>query len=87
MPACTCRNCGELNVFTSGPIPAKVKCASCGNTFRTGGTSSPQADEMFAQFENAARSDSDGGGCAVAITILTLIGIAIAVYFIWFSGG
>jgi len=30
----TCRNCGELNLFTSPP-PERVKCESCGNYFRT----------------------------------------------------
>lgn len=29
-----CRNCGALNLFLSPP-PARVKCDSCGNTFRT----------------------------------------------------
>jgi ribosomal protein S27E len=30
----TCRNCGALNLFT-GPPPARVKCETCGNHFRT----------------------------------------------------
>jgi ribosomal protein S27E len=30
----TCRNCGELNLFLAPP-PQRVKCESCGNSFRT----------------------------------------------------
>jgi hypothetical protein len=38
-----CRNCGAMNLFT-GPPPARVKCDSCGNHFRTDqGSGSPRA--------------------------------------------
>ena len=33
MPAATCSNCGAPN-FISGAPGGRVKCSSCGNTFR-----------------------------------------------------
>ena len=45
MPACTCKNCGHLNVLVGGMPPPKLKCEMCGNTFNTSGAYGGGLDE------------------------------------------
>jgi ribosomal protein S27E len=71
----TCRNCGALNLFT-GPPPARVKCDSCGNLFRTdqGATAPMSRQRKYA--DPAGLGDirsgpgSSGGDCMIALAVM-----------------
>ena len=82
MPVCICKNCGEPNFFMGGAIPPRVKCSSCGNTFRTEGTVNAEASHLVDEVskrvvvkreEDQTREDLlPGCGC---ITTLALAGL------------
>ena len=55
----SCRNCGAMNLFT-GPPPARVKCDSCGNHFRTDqGGGSPRARPKRSHGRDPGADDLD----------------------------
>ena len=79
---CLCRNCGAPNVVLRTQPPARMKCQSCGNTFRTERTLQSSGFEGPGEQSEEA---SSGSGGRIAFAVIIIAAVAAAYYF-WFSG-